>query len=118
MESILSLNNLLDNNNFNDTDFIVNKLNDVYIQTAKNSMKFRPNKRFMSGRIKAKPKKFWMSIDCLLLRKEVRSLGSKLSKDPHNNALRQTFCNCRREYNKLKKKLKRDFFQTLVKTVR
>jgi hypothetical protein len=56
---------------------------------------------------KAKPNTVWMSKDCLLLRKEVRFLGNRLPKEPNNNALRLTFCNCRRKFNKLKNKLKK-----------
>ncbi|CAC5361856.1 unnamed protein product [Mytilus coruscus] len=66
---------------------------------------------------KAKPKKVWMSNNCLLLRKEVRSLGNRLAKAPNNNALRLTYCSCKREYNKLKNKLKKDFFQSLIKQI-
>ncbi|CAG2241454.1 unnamed protein product [Mytilus edulis] len=58
-----------------------------------------------------------MSNDCLLLRKEVRSLGNRLAKAPNNNALRLTYCNCKREYNKLKNKLKKDFFHSLIKQI-
>lgn len=57
-----------------------------------------------------------MSNDWLLLRREVRTLGNRLAKDPNNNALRLTFCNCRREYNKLKNKLKKDSFSEINRT--
>jgi hypothetical protein len=58
-----------------------------------------------------------MSNDCLLLRKEVRTLDNTLAKEPHNNALRLTFSNCRREYNRLKNKLKRVYFKMFLQHV-
>ena len=66
---------------------------------------------------KTRPQKVWMSNDCLLLRKEVRSLGNRLAKEPNNNALRLTFCNCRREFNKLKNKLKKGFFESSIQQI-
>ena len=63
------------------------------------------------------PKKEWMSNDGLLLRKEVRSLACRLVKDPNNNSLRLTFCNCRREFNKFKNKLKKDFFNSIIQQI-
>jgi hypothetical protein len=93
------INNLLEDNSSNDVDHIVNKVNDIFIQAANISIKIKTNinnKRNKSKR-KARPKFFWMS-----LRKEVRTLGNKLAKEPHDNALKLTFSNCRREYNRLK----------------
>jgi len=58
-----------------------------------------------------------MSNDGLLLRKELRSLGNRLAKDPENNALRLTFCNCRREFNRLRNKLKKDFFSSIIQKI-
>ena len=58
-----------------------------------------------------------MSNDGLLLRKEVRSLACRLAKDPNNNSLRSTFCNCRREFNKFKNKLKKDFFNSIIQQI-
>ena len=66
---------------------------------------------------KARCKKVWMSNDCLLLRKEVHSLGNRLAKETNNNALWLTFCNCRREFNKLKNKLKKGFFESLIQQI-
>jgi hypothetical protein len=93
------INNLLEDNSSNEVDHIVNKANDIFIQAANISIKIKTNinnKRNKSKR-KARPKFFWMS-----LRKEVRTLGNKLAKEPYDNALRLTFSNCRREYNRLK----------------
>ena len=58
-----------------------------------------------------------MSNDGLMLRKELRSLSCRLAKDPNNNALRLTFCNCRREFNKLRNKLKKDFFNSIIQQI-
>jgi hypothetical protein len=55
-----------------------------------------------------------MSNNCLLLRKELRSLGKKLQKDPKNIWTRITYCDCVQEYNKLKKHLKHQFFSSFI----
>jgi hypothetical protein len=113
------INNLLDDNSFNDVDHIVNKVNYIFIQAANISIKIKTNfnnKRNKSKR-KARPKFFCLSYDCLLLRKEIRTLDNKLAKEPHDNALRLTFSNCRREYNRLKNKLKRDYFKIFLEQV-
>jgi hypothetical protein len=52
-----------------------------------------------------------------MLRKELRSLACRLAKDPNNNPLRLTFCNCRREFNKLRNKLKKDFFNSIIQQI-
>ena len=87
VEHILSLNKLIDDNNFNDIDFLVTKTNEIYLEAAKKSVSFKANfkkSKMQRHTKKAKPKKVWMSNDCLLLRK-VRSLGNKLGKAPTGN---------------------------------
>lgn len=117
---IMSLNNLLDNDQFNDIDFLIEKTTHIFTNAANKSVHFKPNKDKSKPKRnfnKAIPKKEWMSNDGLLLRKELRSLANRLAKDPKNNALRLTFCNCRREYNKLRNKLKKDFFNSIIKDI-
>lgn len=78
LDNIIYINNLLDDNSSNDVDHIVNKVNYIFIQAATISVKFKTNinnKRNKSKR-KARPKKNWISNDCLLLRKEVRTLAT------------------------------------------
>ena len=58
-----------------------------------------------------------MSNDGLMLRKKLRSLACRLTKDPNNKPLRLTFCNCRREFNKLRNKLKKDFFNSIIQQI-
>lgn len=117
INDILYLNTLLDDNNLKDIDFLVSKTNDIYIKAASETMVYRkPSNlsRSYNKKKKAKPKKPWMSNDCLLLRREVRSLGKKLQKDPTNLWTRHTYTNCVREYNKLKKSLKKQFYHTFI----
>ncbi|CAC5378233.1 unnamed protein product [Mytilus coruscus] len=102
VEDILSLNKLIDNNSFNDIDFLVTNTNEIYLEAAKKSVSFKANfkKSIMQRQTKkAKLKKVWMSNDYLLLGKEVCSLGNRLAKAPNNNALRLTDGNCKREYS-------------------
>ena len=84
-------------------------------------MTFKPNipKYHLAKRKKkAIPKKKeWMLNDGLMLRKELRSLACRLAKNPNNNPLRLTFCNCRREFNKLRNKLKKDFFNSIIQQI-
>lgn len=57
-----------------------------------------------------------MTTDCLLLKKE-DIIIKKLSKDPYNCNLRQTFSNYRSRYNKMRKKLRANHFHTLSKQI-
>ena len=59
---------------------------------------------------KARPKKTWMSSNCLLLRMKVRSIGKKLR-------IKHTFSNCIKEYNKLRKNLKKQFYNSFVNKI-
>ena len=118
LADILSLNNLIEDEKFTDIDYLVQKTNEIYLQAANNSVKFKLcNVKSRLRRKKAVPKKVWMSNDGLLLRKELRTLSNRLAKNPNNNALRLTFCNCRREFNKLKNKLKKDFFNNIIQEI-
>jgi len=52
-----------------------------------------------------------------VIEKESSHSCNKLAKEPHNNALRLTFSNCRRENNRLKNKLKRYYFNMFLEHV-
>lgn len=58
-----------------------------------------------------------MTNECLLLRKEVKSLSIKLHREPNKCALRQTFSSCRKEYNRMRKKLRANYFYSLTAKV-
>ena len=66
---------------------------------------------------KSKQKKTLMSSNCLLLRREVRSLVKKLQKDPKNVWIKHTFSNCVKKYNKLRKNLKQQFYNSFVNKI-
>lgn len=117
IEDILSLNNNLDDPNCVDINSLVLKTNEIYLKAANKSLHFRRKKCSTRKYNKIRPKKIWMSNNCLLLRREVRSLGKRLALQPNNNALRLSFCNCKRAYNKLRKRLKKDFFSSLIQTI-
>jgi hypothetical protein len=114
IDSIIYLDSLLDNDKFYDIDVLVSKMNNIYLNAASKTLIYkrpmRPNNKIK----KTKPKKPWMSNNCLLLRREMRSLGKKLKKDPKNIWTRITYCNCVRDYNKLKKHLKHQFFSSFI----
>ena len=71
-QEILNLNYRLDNMNDTDVNSHVNDLNDIDIRVANSSLTFKRNN---NKRKKVKPKKVWLSYDCLRFRREVRSLG-------------------------------------------
>jgi hypothetical protein len=112
--SIIYLNSLFDNDKFDDIDVLVSKMNNIYLNAASKTLIYKRPRRPNNKIKKAKPKKPWMSNNCLLLRRELRSLGKKLQKDPKNIWTRITYCNCVREYNKLKKHFKHQFFSSLI----
>lgn len=114
VDDILHLNSLLDDENYNNIDFLVSKTNTIYLCAASKTLIFKRPMRPNNKRKEAKPRKTWMSNDCLLLRREVRSLGKKLQKDPKNIWIRHTFCRYAKEYNILKKKSKQQFYHSFT----
>ena len=78
VEGILHLNSILDDNKFNDIDLLVSNASNIYLKAASKILFYK--KKHVPGRKvkKARPKKTWMSSNCLLLRMKVRSLGKKL----------------------------------------
>jgi hypothetical protein len=114
IDCIIYLNSLLDNDKFDDINVLVSKMHNIYLNAASKTLIYaRP--RGPNNKIKkAKPQKPWMSNNCLLLRRELRSLGKKLQKDHKNIWTRITYCNCVREYNKLKKHLKHQLFSSFI----
>jgi len=88
-------------------------MNNIYLNAASKTFIYKRPRRHNKIK-KAKPKKPWMSNNCRLLRRELRSLGKKLQKDPQNIWTRITYCNCVREYIKLKKHLKHQFFSSFI----
>jgi exonuclease III len=114
IDSIIYLNSLLDNDKFDDINVLVSKMNNIYLNAASKTLIYKRPRRPNNKIKKAKPKKPWMSNNCLLLRRELRSFGKKLQKDPKDIWTRIAYCNCVREYNKLKKHLKHQFFSSFI----
>ncbi|CAG2241076.1 unnamed protein product [Mytilus edulis] len=115
VNDILDLMNNIDDENCDDIDFLVSSVNKIYVNAASQTLVLKKkSSRPSNKRKRAKPKKAWMSNDCLLLRKEVRSLGKRLQKDKNNANLRQTYSNCVKHYNKQKKSLKAEFYRTFI----
>ena len=91
------------------SDLLVSNASNIYLKTASKTLFYK--EKHVPGRKvkKVRPRKPWMSSNCLLLRSEVRSLGKKLQKDPKNVWIKQTFSNCVKEHNKLRTHLKKSF---------
>ena len=99
-----------------DANNLVDKLSSIIISAASKSVPFKHAKLTKSYR-KNKQKPKWVTKDCLLLRKEVRNLGKKVHKYPNNCELRHAFTNCRKEYNKLRKYLKSNFYNGIAEEI-
>ena len=116
---ISKLDDLLDqvnDDNTYDANNLVDKLSSIIISAASKSVPFKHAKLTKSYR-KNKQKPKWVTKDCLLLRKEVRNLGKKVHKYPNNCELRHAFTNCRKEYNKLRKYLKSNFYNGIAEEI-
>lgn len=102
----MKVNELLDDPKNTYINDLVSKIWNIYKNAVKKVLVFkRFTEKPRKGKWKkTKPKKQWMTNDCLLLRKEVKSLSIKLHREPNNCALRQTFSSCRKEYNRMRKK--------------
>ena len=65
-----------------DIDSIVSNINNFYKNAALQTLKFKKKGNRPSNKPrKARPKKPWMSYDCLRLRTEVRSIGKRLQRE-------------------------------------
>ena len=117
IQEILNLNYRLDNMNDTDVNSCVNDLNDIYIRVANSSLKFERNNNSSYKHKKANPKNVWMSNECLRLRREVRSLSKRGLKGPNNNSLIHVVCACKKVFNKVRKKLRQNSFNSLIYSV-
>ena len=115
INKLTELNDSLDNPS-DDINMIADKLNNIYRNAADKSLIFKTvGKSMKHGNTrKSIPKKKWMTQDCLSLKREVTSLSKKLTRDPDNYNLRQTFSSCRSRYNKMIKRLRANHFHSLA----
>jgi hypothetical protein len=118
LDQIMNAIEKVDDENFMDIDSIVGNINSIYKKAALQTLKFKKKGNHPSNRPrKARPKKPWMSYDCLRLRTEVRFIGKRLQREQNNPFLRQTFSICKREYDMLKKKLKSNFLKSFMNKI-
>ena len=82
IDKITDLNELIEDDKFDDIDVLVSKLNDIYLKAASKTLIYKRPRRPNNKIKKVKPKKPFISNNCLIIRREVRSLGKKLQKIP------------------------------------
>ena len=112
VNEILKLNELIEDSNFSDMNKINYKLTDIYTKAASKTLQFKaPLKKQLKIKRKHKP---WMSNDLHSLKREVRRIGRKLQNDPKNCDLLQSYARAKRNFNKLKKTLKHEFFKGMA----
>ena len=89
---------------------IVSSVQNVYIYTAdkilKKVRKCKTNKVYEN--------KQWYNKECLIQLKELRFITKTLNRNTNNSRLRQRFCNLKRHYRSLCRKLKRKHEQELL----
>lgn len=113
-QQISNLNKLVDSSNV-DTNILVDRLTNIYITAADKAIIFRKSQ--LPSKRKCKKKPNWVNKDCLILRKEVRNLGQKITKNPNNCALKQAYVTAKRTYNRLRKTLRTQFFNSLANEI-
>ncbi|CAB4002774.1 Hypothetical predicted protein, partial [Paramuricea clavata] len=64
------------------------------------------------------PKQNWFDNNCYRLKKELRNLGKLLSKQPNNPFVRHLFFTKKKEYKKLTRKLKRNFYSNILDKIK
>ena len=106
-------------NSLNDKDSSINdinnKLNNIYLTAASKTLLFKsPIYNHKISKRKPKP---WMSNDITLLKREVRKLGRRIQINPKNCNLLHAFANAKREFNRMKKKLKHEFYKTITDNI-
>ncbi|KAK3098499.1 hypothetical protein FSP39_020088 [Pinctada imbricata] len=110
VSKILELDSLLKDPTQMDVNMLSDKLNNIYIKAAYKTVQFR-KVHHRKKKIKSKP---WITHDINRLRKEVRSLGKKLHDEPNNCFTLASYCKAKREFNKLRKKLRKDYYEAIT----
>ena len=82
---------------------IVSSVQKVYIHTADKILK----KVRECKTNKVHKNKQWFNKDCLIKRKTLRLITKALNRNPNDSRLRQRFCNLKKHYSRLCKKLNR-----------
>lgn len=83
----------------------------MYITAANKAIIFRKSQ--IPSKRKCKKKPNWVNKTCLLLRQEVWNLGKKkVTKSQNNCALKQAYVTVKRTFNRLRKTLRTQFFNS------
>ncbi|CAB3984539.1 Hypothetical predicted protein, partial [Paramuricea clavata] len=75
----------------NETDSVVSKFTDVIVNVSRNVVKIRNRQTPKKKRKRTIQKQRWFNTSCYLLKKELKKLGSLLSKYPYDPFLRHKF---------------------------
>ena len=81
---------------------IVSSAQNVYIHTAHEVLK---TFRKCESNNKVYKNKQWFNKECLTKRKELRLITKTLNRNPNDSRLRQRFCNLKKHYRSLGRKL-------------
>lgn len=112
-ESTTLLNQLL--NEIEDNDKSVEQLTEnltaIIRLSANKSCQFRP---FKHKTKKKRFKKRWYDGNCMTMKRELRSLGKKLQKNPNNAYLRESFFKLQKEYKRTVKFKMKSFTKSMI----
>jgi hypothetical protein len=103
---LLEVNNPTANNNV-----LTDNFNNIIINAANKTFPF---KQFTKKKRKKKYKQKWFNGNCHFFKRELNNFCKKLKQHPDHFYLRTSFHRLRKEYKQLWKKIKYDFFKSIV----
>lgn len=103
------------NNPCADINILSDNLNNIILNSANKCFHF---KHFIKKKkTKKKYKKKWFDGNCLFLKRELNNISKKLQKFPDDYHLKSTYHRFRKEYKKMLKDTKHNYFKSIVNTL-
>lgn len=94
-----------------DVDTLTENLGNIILNSANKTFIFKPFKKIKNKR---KFKQKWFNGECRTFKRELNNLGNRLQQHPNNYDIRTSFHRLRREYKKLLKSTRHNFFKEVV----
>jgi hypothetical protein len=102
-----------------DVDALVNNFSEILRTTSTTVVNIKKQKNTINKNIKNKTKvrQKWYDANCHNLKRNLSNIGKLLSKDPNNIFIRHLFFAKRKEYKRMVKKQKRQFYNSLLNKI-
>ena len=102
---------------FNDIDSLVTEFSGVLVRVSRNVAKIKNGHTPKKKQKNTIQKQKWFDTSCYLLKKELKNLGSLLTKYLTDPFLRHKFFSTKKEYERLMRRLKRNFQSEMLNKI-